>query len=374
MKILQIITSLNTGGAEKLLIESVPLYQQKGIETDVLILKDNQTHFRTALENNSRGKVITLSKGSVYNPVLIFKIIPYLKQYDVVHVHLFPALYWVVLAKWISFSKTKIVYTEHNTNNKRRNHFILKWIDRIIYKGISKIVTIADEVDGNIKAHLKFREDKFMLIYNGVDIEKYATAKSLNKNTFFSEDDFLLIQVSSFREQKDQPTLVKTLNNLPENIKLLLVGDGHLRKDCEQLVHKLKLQNRVKFLGIRTDIPELLKTADVVVLSSFYEGLSLSSIEGMASKPFVASDVPGLREIVKNHGLLFKQGDSKELANHILKLYEDKEYYDKIAVRCLERAKEFDIQKMVDRYIEVYKKSFNQCNLNSSVSPSLRFL
>src|SRR5690606_8114943 len=157
-----------------------------------------------------------------------------LKQYDVVHVHLFPALYWVVLAKWISFSKTKIVYTEHNTSNKRRNHFILKWIDRIIYKGISKIVTIADEVDGNIKAHLKFREDKFMLIYNGVDIEKYATAKSLNKNTFFSEDDFLLIQVSSFREQKDQPTLVKTLNNLPENIKLLLVGDGHLRKDCEQ--------------------------------------------------------------------------------------------------------------------------------------------
>lgn len=362
MIILQIITSLNTGGAEKLLIESVPLYQQKGIETDVLILKDNQTPFRSALENNSRGKVITLSKGPVYNPILIFKIIPYLKQYDVVHVHLFPALYWVVLAKWISFSKTKIVYTEHNTSNKRRNHFILKWIDWIIYKGISKIVTIADEVDGNIKAHLKFREDKFMLIYNGVDIEKYATAKSLNKNTFFSEDDFLLIQVSSFREQKDQPTLVKTLNNLPENIKLLLVGDGHLRKDCEQLVHKLKLQNRVKFLGIRTDIPELLKTADVVVLSSFYEGLSLSSIEGMASKPFVASDVPGLREIVKNHGLLFKQGDSKELANHILKLYEDKEYYDKIAVRCLERAKEFDIQKMVDKYIEVYKKLLINAN------------
>lgn len=355
MKILQIITSLNTGGAEKLLIESVPLYQQKGIETDVLILKDNQTPFRPALENNSSGKVITLSKGSVYNPVLIFKIIPYLKQYDVVHVHLFPALYWVVLAKWISFSKTKIVYTEHNTSNKRRNHFILKWIDRIIYKGISKIVTIADEVDGNIKAHLKFREDKFMLIYNGVDIEKYATAKSLNKNTFFSEDDFLLIQVSSFREQKDQATLIKAMNLLPDDVKLLLVGEGHLRGECEKLVNMLQLQHRVKFLGIRTDIPQLLKTADVVILSSIYEGLSLSSIEGMASKPFVASDVPGLREIVKNHGLVFKQGDSEELANLILKLYEDNTLYVEIAKKCYQRAIEFDVQKMVDNYINLFK-------------------
>lgn len=356
MKILQIITSLNTGGAEKLLIESVPLYQQKDIQTDVLILKDNQTSFRTALENNSNGKVITLSKGSVYNPVLIFKIIPYLKQYNVVHVHLFPALYWVVLANWISFSKTKIVYTEHSTNNKRRNHFILKRIDQIIYKGVSKIITIAQEVDENIKVHLKFKEDKFTLIHNGVNVEQYATAKSLSKNTFFSEGDFLLVQVSSFRYPKDQETLIKSLIYLPENMNLLLIGDGQLKENCEKLVSELKLENRVKFLGIRTDIPELLKTADVVVLSSFYEGLSLSSIEGMASKPFVASDVPGLREIVKNYGLLFKQGDSEELANHILKLYEDKEYYDLIEDKCLERAKEFDIQKMVDNYIQVYKK------------------
>lgn len=360
MKILQIITSLNTGGAEKLLIESVPLYQQKGIETDVLILKDNQTPFRTALENNSRGKVITLSKGPVYNPILIFKIIPYLKQYDVVHVHLFPALYWVVLAKWIAFSKTKIVYTEHSTNNKRRNHFILKRIDRIIYKGVSKIVTIADEVDYNIKTHLKFKQDKFTLIYNGVDIEKYATAKPLNKSTLLFEDDFLLIQVASFRYPKDHSTLIKSMINLPEKIKLLLVGDGHLRKDCEQLVIELKLQNRVKFLGLRTDIPELLKAADVVVLSSNYEGLSLSSIEGMSSRPFVASDVPGLREIVNGYGLLFKPGDFEELSNHILKLYNDEKFYGEIADRCLNRAKDFDIKNMVDCYIELYKTTLKK--------------
>lgn len=160
--------------------------------------------------------------------------------------------------------------------------------------------------------------------------------------------------MSSFREQKDQPTLIKSLNFLPNNIKLLLVGDGHLKINCEKLVNDLNLQNRVKFLGIRTDIPELLKTAVIVLLSSIYEGLSLSSIEGMASKLFIASDVPGLREIVKDYGLLFQQGNSKELADIVLRLNDDKEYYDEVADKCYQRAQEFDIHRMVERYVEVY--------------------
>lgn len=355
MKVLQIITSLNTGGAEKLIIDTVPLYQQKGIKMDVLSLKKNKTPFWNQLEKNSIGKIIGLTTDSVYNPLLVFKIIPYLKKYDLIHAHLFPVLYWVVLAKWISFSKTKIVYTEHNTNNKRREKKLFQKIDRIIYSGLHQIITISLEVDNKLKEHLKGKEKDIELIHNGVDVERYANAQALSKTEFFSKEDFILIQVSSFREQKDQPTLIKSLNFLPNNIKLLLVGDGHLKINCEKLVNDLNLQNRVKFLGIRTDIPELLKTADIVLLSSIYEGLSLSSIEGMASKPFIASDVPGLREIVKDYGLLFQQGNPEELANHILSLYNDKTFYNKIANQCLERAQEFDIHKMVERYVEVYK-------------------
>lgn len=359
MKVLQIITSLNTGGAEKLITDTVPLYQQKGIEMDVLCLKNTKTPFWKQLEKNSIGKIIGLTTGSVYNPLLIFKIIPYLKKYDLIHAHLFPVLYWVVLAKWISFSKTKIVYTEHNTNNKRRENKVFKLVDRFIYTGIVKIVTIANEVDKNVKDHLGLDEEKFELIQNGVDVERYANAQPLSKTDFFSKEDFILIQVSSFREQKDQLTLIKSLKHLPGNFKLLLVGNGHLKTNCEKLVTDLNLQNTVKFLGIRTDIPELLKTADIVVLSSIYEGLSLSSIEGMASKPFIASNVPGLREIVKDYGLLFQQGNSEELADIVLRLYNDKEYYDEVADKCLNRAKEFDIDKMVNSYIKVYKNVLN---------------
>lgn len=104
------------------------------------------------------------------------------------------------------------------------------------------------------------------------------------------------------------------------------------------------------------DVPQLLKTADIIVLSSKYEGLSLSSIEGMASgKPFIASDVPGLKEIVSGAGVLFEQGNAIELAEKINKLLEDKEYYTEIVESCQKRAQEYDIIKMVDKHIQLYE-------------------
>jgi glycosyltransferase involved in cell wall biosynthesis len=112
----------------------------------------------------------------------------------------------------------------------------------------------------------------------------------------------------------------------------------------------------VFFLGIRTDVPQLLKGSDIVVLSSKYEGLSLSSIEGMASgKPFIAADVPGLKEIVVGAGLLFPQGDEKALVKKITELLNDEKLYNKVSVSCLERAALYDINNMVEKHITLYR-------------------
>ncbi|MGB3343718.1 MAG: glycosyltransferase [Aequorivita sp.] len=360
MRILQIINSLSIGGAEKLIVDTVPLYQLKGIETDVLLLQNKKTSFWDELKLISKGSITGLTTNSIYNPFLIFKIIPYLKKYDLVHLHLFPALYWVVLAKVFSLSSVALVYTEHNTNNRRRNSIFWRVLDRFIYSKISVIVTIAEEVDENLKEHLNFPGSKFKLINNGVDVSLYSNAVAYNKQDFFLNNDFLLIQVSSFRWQKDQPTLIKSLKFLPPNVKLLLVGEGDSKSDCINLVKELGLENRVRFLGNRNDVPQLLKTADVVVLSSKHEGLSLSNIEGMSVKrPFIGSNVPGIREVVKGHGLLFNQGDEKELANLITTLMTNPEFYQETVTTCFERAKEFDINKMVAEYIKLYKEVLN---------------
>lgn len=360
MKVLQIINSLATGGAEKLIIETLPLYRGKGIEMDLLVLNGKDCPFMEELKHMDCCTVYSLGLKSVYNPLNIFKIIPYLKKYDIIHVHLFPSQYWVVLAKLLSFSKTKLVFTEHSTSNRRIQNAFLKYVDRFFYKKYHQIICITEEVLEVLKKHTLLPLHKFEVIKNGVAIEKFKIAETISKNEFFKEADEtvkILIQVSSFQVPKDQITLIKSLQFLPENIKLLLVGDGVLRKDCQDFVLKNNLQDRVLFLGLRMDVPRLLKTADVVVLSSKYEGLSLSSIEGMAAgKPFVASDVPGLSDVVKDAGILFELGNSEELAKIILKLLHNKNYYDLVAKTCQVRAALYDIKIMVDKHIVLYER------------------
>jgi len=166
----------------------------------------------------------------------------------------------------------------------------------------------------------------------------------------------IIIQVSGFREEKDQATVIRAMQYLPENTQLFLVGDGTTRSRCEQLVKELDLSGKVLFLGIRTDVPELLKSSDIVVVSSHWEGFGLTAVEGMAAgKPVIASNVPGLNNVVNGAGLLFTHEDEKDLAEKIKSLIDNVDFYNKIVDNCRERAKLYDINTMVDRYIELYK-------------------
>lgn len=161
--------------------------------------------------------------------------------------------------------------------------------------------------------------------------------------------------VAGFRWEKDQDTLIKAIQFLPEEFHLFLIGDGVRRQELEALIKELHLENRIHLMGIRSDVANLLHAADYVVMSSHFEGLSLSSVEGMSvGKPFIASDVDGLREVVKDAGLLFPHQDANALANEIIRLDNDKDLYNAVALACKERAKEYDISKMVDGYINIY--------------------
>lgn len=359
MKIVHIINSLASGGAEKLLLDTIPMYREKGIEVDLLLLNGTSSPFMEALKETGCCSIYSLGLKSVYNPIQVIKLIPFLKMYDIAQVHLFPSQYWVVLAKILSFSKIKLILTEHNSTNPRlENHFIAV-IDRLFYRFYNKVVCVSNEISNTFKNYTGFKESKFVVIENGIDLKKIHAAKPYFKNeisNLFSSEDFVMMQVARFDMQKDHETVIYSLKYLPGNVKLLLVGEGVFKAKCQELVQELQLQERVLFLGLRMDVPQLLKTADVVVLSSKYEGLSLSSIEGMASgKPFVASDVPGLQEIVSGAGILFKQGDSKDLASKIENLRTDKVYYQETVNSCLKRSEQYGIQLMVEKHIHLYQ-------------------
>lgn len=361
MKILHVINSLGTGGAEKLVADLAPLQRDAGNAVEVLLLKGGATPFRESLEKSGIRVHYFGAGTSVYSLLNVFRLIPFLRKYDVVHVHLFPAQYWVAFAKAISFAGTPLVTTEHCTTNRRREIAFFRPFDRMVYKFYKRLASCSEPTRIALNSYLGLSsgDSRSRTIANGIALEQFENARPLPRAELGCRDsDFLVFQIASFRPQKDPETLIRATALLPECVRVFFVGDGEKRSACESLAESLGVRERVKFLGIRTDVARLLKTADVVALSSHFEGLSLSSIEGMASgSPFVASDVPGLAEVVGGAGLLFPQGDEKALAGTIEKLLSDKDFYARVSAACLRRAADFDVRKTAAAYLRLYAEA-----------------
>ena len=297
MRILQIINSLYTGGAEKLVVETSKKFIEKGHQVDLVLFKSINSDLEQEVLKLKDISVYFLSKNTnIYNPFYILKIRKHLTthQYDVVHVHLFPAFYWTALAVGKGFDG-KLIHTEHSTNNRRMGKKFYRQIDNLIYIKYDYHIAISDAVRKSLNVHLKPKQNKVVNIYNGVNLESIDSAIALDREQLgLKEDDKILIQVSSFKRPKDQGTLIKALRSLDTNVHLLLVGTGVLKPYCINMAKELHVENRVHFLGVRSDVPQLLKTADIVVLSSHYEGLSLASVEGLASgRPLSLPTFPG---------------------------------------------------------------------------------
>lgn len=355
MRVLHVINNLGMGGAESLLVSMVPLLQED-LQVDVLLLDGSDTPFVRRLKRNDRVNIITLSKGSVYNPIHIFRLIWIIRKYDLVHVHLFPAMYFVAIAKFLSFSNIKLVFTEHSTGNRRLKSWFFRIIDRIIYLKYSKIVCITPEVK-KMLISLGIHHSKLCVIYNGIETDQFISAKEYDRRILgYEQEDIILIMVAGFRREKDHSVVVKSLSRLAHRYKLLLVGDGYLKEQVLMEVMNLGLENRVKFVGIRNDVDRLLKTCDIGVLSSHWEGFGIAAVEAMAAGlPVVASNVPGLSDVVKGGGILFEKGDVIDLASKIVSL-EDKDYYSNIQKRCIEKAKKYDLHNTVNHLFDLYKK------------------
>lgn len=366
MKILYIINSLISGGAEKLIEQTVPLINKmEGIEADILLLSDKNNVFEQHLLKLGVD-VEVIKYNNMYDIRNIFEIKKYIDDggYDIVHSHIFPTQYWVAISRLLLVNKkVKFITTEHSTHNRRREKFYFRYIDKLIYSQYDSIISITEKTRDNLINWIDPKRknlDKHIVIENGVDIEKIRTALPYKKSELIegiTENTKLVCMVGRFSEAKDQPTLIRAISELPEDIHLVLLGEGPLMKDNEELADKLGISYRVHFLGFRQDIPRILKTVDIVVLSSHWEGLSLASIEGLASgKPFIASKVPGLEEIVEGHGVLFEKGNYNQLCEIITSLLNDSKIYNETAKSCVQQSKKYELKNTVISLWKLYKK------------------
>lgn len=356
MRILHVITSLITAGAEHLMVELLPRLRDLGHDVEIAVFDGTRFPFYEQLEAQGIKIHAFAVGGNVYNIKHIFKLRKLMKKFDVVHTHNTAPQLFSVIARCLSSAHPFLVTTEHNTSNRRRSMPWLKPLDKWMYHRYNRIVCISDKAEENLKEYLGPKFTQISTIYNGIDLSRFHVQPSENA-LHPQPGQFSTVMVAAFREQKDHLTLIKAHQLLPDNYHLYLVGnDGEALVDkCQTLVSDLNIADRVHFLGIRTDVPELLASADAVVMSSHYEGLSLSSLEGMAcGKPFIASDVDGLHEIVDGYGILFPHEDAQALADCIKKVSTDKEYAAAIATKCQQRAAQFDIALMAENYNRVY--------------------
>lgn len=356
MKILEVITSLQVGGAEHIVVELAIGLKTLGHDVDVVVFNGEDSVFMGELKRTG-CKVYRFGK-SYYNPLYIIKLVQLMRQYDVIHTHNSSPQLFVALAN--IFCHKKIITTEHNTNNRKRHNIFLSIIDKWMYTHYDRIICISDIAEKLLRVYIGEKNTKrISTINNGVDVDAIHDVEADGKLLKLKENRKAIVMVAGFREAKDQDTLVRTLDHLDSNkFELWLVGIGVRQDIVINLVKEINEYREekiiVRFLGLRSDVPNVLKAADIVVMSSHWEGLSLSNIEGMsAGKPFVASDVNGLREVTKDWGLLFPHEDDKALAEIINRLGSDAEYYNEISDRCYRRAKMFDISKMVEEYNKV---------------------
>ena len=349
-----------------LVVNLMPRFRALGHEVGVVVFNGQHTPLMERLERECpECKLYRLGTG-YYNPWYIVKLIGIMRQYDVVHTHnsspqLFAAIANIVCHK-------RLVTTEHSTNNRKREKGgLLRFVDKWMYRQYNTTICISEIAEEKLRGYLNDNEERrtknICTINNGVDVEAIHQAAPLEE---LKTKRFVAVMVAGFREAKDQDTLIKAMALLPkEEYELWLVGDGERRQQLENLTQKTQKaqiiyndneKNNIRFLGLRTDVPRILKSADVVVMSTHWEGLSLSNIEGMAAgKPFVASDVEGIHEVTEGYGILFPHEDAQALADIIRRLHDDPEYYAQTAQRCYARAREYDITTMVERYDSVYR-------------------
>ena len=358
MRILHVITSLRIGGAEKLMVDLLPILRDLGNEVELAIFDGIHTQFVEELKKNGIKIHIFGVNINVYNPLHLIKLRSYFNHFDIIHTHnTSPQLFAAIdsIGK-----KTILCTTEHNTSNKRREIKGLKWADKWMYSRYQKIICISDQAEKNLRNYLNSTSSKIITIYNGVNLKSFINAQpnySLKRN----KDKIIITMVAAFRPQKDHQTLFKAFKLLPDNYELWLVGDGEIRKEVEQMCEEEGVKERTIFWGLRKDVPTILKTSNILVMSSHYEGLSLSNVEGMScGRPFIASDVDGLREVVKGYGVVFPHQDYQTLAKEIIRLTEDKEYADQIIRQCQTKAAEYDIKVMAEKYNAVYQELFSK--------------
>lgn len=342
LRILLVGSQIEVAGAQKVLLEQAGWFQQRGHEVTAVFLYD-KAGLGEDWKAQYRFPIIDLEARRVKSRVLmnglrfvraIYRFLILLRENDIdviesftIHSNLFgiPLAYLFAVPVRIP---THHGYVGGVSALLQKLHGLM-----INSKLASRLVAVSDKAGEVAIKQEGVQKDNISIILNGIRIPGEVDGQAVNsirKEFSVSKDDLLILSVGRLVEQKGFHLLIQAADKVVREkpgTKFVIAGDGKLKASLDAMVINLNLQDTLKFVGVRADIPELLMAADIYLTTSLWEGLSLALLEAMAAGlPVVTTAVEGVGNVVahEKNGLIVPVGDVDAIADAVNRLIGDR--------------------------------------------------
>ena len=354
VNILYVTLSLDIGGLEILLLEFLKALNRVKFNPSVCVLQEKGELITEIRRLGIPVYVISKKPGIDYT--LPFKLLKLIKDKNIHIVHTHNSTPWLYAGLAVKMLKrVHLVHTKHSNLDARRKRLLKA--ESYLAKRTDYIIADAQDVFQFMMNKQAIPASKIKVIFNGIDIKKFASLKRAENK----EGKKTIGIIGRLVPVKDHITLLSAFKIVSQKlnaVELFIIGDGQLKENLIKYCQENGLNEKVKFLGARRDIPELMQQIDSLVLTSLNEGLSITLLEAMAAGlPVIATNVGGNPEIVKDNetGFLVPPKNPKLLAEKIITLLSDQKLANGMAEKGRKRAKEyFSIEKMVRSYEQLY--------------------
>ena len=359
MRILHIIESLEFGGAEKVVI-SLANSMAGTHEIAICCVK---TIGALGPEVDRRISVLCLNKGEGNDYLLPFKLARIIRRnvYDVVHTHEWGVFLEGGLAGFLARTPV-LIHTAHgpytaypDTPGSRVKISLRHLLERLVSRCFHRIAAVSDSIRDYIVREIKIDSRTVVTVHNGIPVDDGVPDRGTGTN------DVAFITVGRLAEIKNHQLMLRAFHETLKSgiqAQLIIVGDGPERARVEDYRRANRLESKVTLLGFRSDVGELLRKADVFVLTSRYEGISVALLEAMrAGLPVIATRVGGVPETVHDGetGLLVELDDLPGLVKAMARLVQSAELRGEMGKRGRDfLVEEFSLGTMSARYGRLY--------------------
>jgi glycosyltransferase involved in cell wall biosynthesis len=367
-KILFVISSLVSGGAEKVLSQILERLNRKDFEPNLAVFEKKGVYMSQLPPDVKLYDLKKQRRIDFFNLIVKLAYIMHREKPDVIVSFLTYTNIVSILAKKISFSNSRLIISEHSLTSislkSARSAKVKASLVKLLFNLADKIIVVCKRLKQDMVINFKIHEGLIDVIYNGLDIERVKElSKEPLRHNWFNNETPCIVAVGRLVKLKGFPVLLKAFSLVRKQspIKLVILGEGEERDSLEKISRNLKIENDVALLGFKKNPYKYLSRSDIFVLSSFWEGFPNVVIEAMGcGVPVIATRCPsGLEEIITDgvNGLLVPVGDVNALAEAMLKLLKDEPLRKRLGEAGRKRVGDFSLDKLVAEYERLFKQT-----------------